>query len=215
MKIAFLHTAAAHVETFDTLLEGRADVQLIHEVQPAWLAQAVRSGITRELSEVVSQSLTALADRADVVICTCSSLGPIAQLMADPKVFRVDEPMMSAAVEHAPVLLVVCLESTMAASSELLEQAFSRADRAPRYTTLLCGEVWRHFEEGDTAAFGRQIAAQVVDELRSNEEHGCVVLAQASMRAAVEYLANCGVPVYSSIELALVRALANGSGDRL
>lgn len=69
------------------------------------------------------------------MICTCSTLGPIAEQLGDPRVIRVDEPMMAAAAQHDDVLLAVCLRSTIEASSMLLERAFAARRREARCST--------------------------------------------------------------------------------
>lgn len=208
MKIGFLHTSPVHVSTFDGLLADVPGAEAVHDVEEAWLRDAAASGLTPELCSAVAVRLQKLARATDAVICTCSTLGPIAGQLGDPRVFRVDEPMMAAAADHDDVLLVVCLRSTIEPSSMLLERAFAARGREPSCRTLFCADAWKLFEGGDLDGFGREIAANVRSDLASHAHTGCVVLAQASMRVAAERLADVGVPVLSSPEAAVAKALA-------
>ena len=78
MKIALLHTSAVHVQTFDSLLAQMPDIALVHEVEEAWLQEAIAAGVGELLHDKVSQRLLYLAEDADLVVFTCSTLGPIA-----------------------------------------------------------------------------------------------------------------------------------------
>ena len=208
MKIGFLHTSPVHISTFDERLADVAGVEAVHVVKEVWLREAATSGLTPELCSAVAGRLQELARVTHAVICTCSTLGPIAEQLGDPRVFRVDEPMMAAAAKHDDVLLVVCLRSTLEPSSMLLERAFAARGREPSYRTLFCADAWKLFEGGDVDAFGREIAANVRSDLASHAHTGCIVLAQASMRVAAERLADVAVPVLRSPKAAVAKALA-------
>ena len=91
-RIAFLHTSKAHVATFDGLLAD-LDVTLHHSVEPSWLERARRAGIDLVLLKEVRAHLEALAADADLVICTCTTLGPIAESMNDARIHRLDAPV--------------------------------------------------------------------------------------------------------------------------
>ena len=212
MKIGFLHTSAAHFVTFDDLLAGVPGAQSVHIVKEEWVAEAVARGVSRKLELQVTNLLAQMARDSDVVICTCSRLGRIAQDVRREDVFRVDEPMMEQAADHGDVLLVMCLESTVEPSSSLLEAAFRAKGKIPTYRTLVCSDAWQHFETGDPASFGRSIASAIRRDLASHEEPGCIVLAQTSMRVAVSYLAGNAIPVLSSPESAVDRAIALATG---
>jgi hypothetical protein len=204
--ISLLHTADVHVSTFEALL-AESDVALIHTVREDWLEDARRDGLTDDLTSMISEHLRTSAADADVVICTCSTLGPIAEQLNLPEVFRIDQPMMDLAAQNSPVLLAMCLQSTVLPSTQLLESAFARAGKAADYRTMLCGEAWPHFESGSLEKFGHTIGAAVRSNMELHPQTGCVVLAQASMTAAEPYLADIGVPVHSSPPLAAAKAL--------
>ena len=206
-KIAFLHTSPAHIPTFEKLL-ARDGVVLAHSVKEDWLTEAQNDGLSAPLVDKISNELKTLSADADAVICTCSSIGPVAQNMGLPDVFRVDQPMMAEAVKHTPVLLTMCLASTEVPSTELLVDAFKQASIKPNFRSLLCSDAWPFFEANNLERFGRDIADAIKLAIDKDSSVGCVVLAQASMAAAQPYLEDLGIPVFSSPALAAKRAMA-------
>ncbi|WP_212556223.1 hypothetical protein [Rhodococcus sp. 14-2483-1-2] len=98
--IGFLHTSPVHVPTFDGLThQSWPLLGTIHVVDEALLAQARAEGPEATQSAVRTR-LNELEDHsADVICCTCSTVGDIAEKseMGVP-VFRVDRPMARQAV---------------------------------------------------------------------------------------------------------------------
>ncbi len=209
--IEFLHTAEVHVETFDELLSRRqTTVRLHHEVRTDWLDRAREGGLTSELRAEVALHLHEAARRSSVVVCTCSTLGPIADDVGEEKaaVFRIDRPMMERAARiDGPCLVAVCLESTIEPTSHLLVDAYQQVGRTPDYEIVRCLDAWRHFEAGDAAQFAGTIAAGVRGSVSHATPPGCVVLAQASMACAETALSGLGVPALSSPRMAAEEAL--------
>lgn len=205
-KVALLHTAEVHVATFRRLLEELApEAEQSHVVHADWLAEAREGGLTAPLRERVTGFLADQAAANDAVLCTCSTLGPLADELARERgnVLRIDRPLMQRAAEHdGTILVALCLESTLAPTLDLLGAAFAEKGRPLDHRVALCREAWPRFEAGDMEAFGRAIADEVRDACRGLEHCGCVVLAQASMAVAEAHLADLGVPVYSSPRLA-------------
>lgn len=205
--IAFLHTASAHEQTFNDLLIDQP-IKTVHSVHEEWLTQARQDGLTDDLIDAVSARLRELADEADVVLCTCSTLGPIAQSLNMRNVLRVDQPMMQAAAAiDGTALLVMCLDSTVDASCVLFESACADADREPDYEVVTCPQAWQHFQDGDQAGFIREIEQTVQTEADVIDNLGCIVLAQASMSVAASSLQGLDVPVLTSPALAVKAAL--------
>ena len=203
--IGFLHTADVHTETFTRLASERG-FSSSHVVRAGWLAEAVQHGVSAELTERVSRQLLELQAECAVVVCTCSTLGAIATELRQPTIFRVDQPMMAMAASHNGVpLLAFCLESTRQSSTELLTDALKAAGKPPTIALADCSAAWPSFTDGDLGQFGHQIAGVVTAEYRNGNNVGCIVLAQASMAAALPYLSHHG-PVYCSPETAIEHA---------
>lgn len=208
--IEFLHTADVHVGTFETLLEPHAaDMGLRHEVRADWLARAQQEGVSAELHSEVRQHLTGAAERAAVVVCTCSTLGPIADEVAQvrPSVFRIDRPMMEAAARIGGTCLVaVCVEATIRPTTDLLAEVCWPGEAA--YEIALCADAWPYFEAGDTRRYAQTIARRVKERLAGLSAARCVILAQGSMAVAEPLLADADLPILCSPQLAAEEAVA-------
>lgn len=209
--IEFLHTAEVHVATFEHLLADRAsEVRLRHEVRADWLERARNEGLSRPLDDAVATHLRAAAERADVVVCTCSTLGPVADRIGDEgrAVFRIDRPMMEAAAgEPGTCVVAVCLQSTITPTTDLYERVCRTNAADSRHTIANCMSAWPHFEAGDPDRFAATIADSVRKALAGTPDAGCVVLAQASMACAETLLSDLRVPVFSSPRMAAREAI--------
>jgi len=209
MRIAFLHTADVHVEMFNQIFADLgSDVQLVHHVNADLLERARNEGTEAVRSEVL-QILANLKD-ADAVLCTCSTLGPIADEAAQaiPHVIRIDRPLMEqACAAGSKTLVALCLESTREATLSLLHDCASRANLPIAPTVVICSDAWAHFETGDQAAYAAAIATAIRAKLLEQPDIESVILAQASMRVAEPELEGLSVPVYSSPILAAQRCL--------
>ena len=207
--VAFLHSSETHVATFDALLQDTGvQVSVLHSVHPEWLERARDEGIGLVLLAAIRGHLAELAKSADIVVCTCSTLGPVAESMNEPNILRVDAPMMERAVAiGGQVLLVLCLDSTVESSRNLLERAFADAEREPSYRLLMVEDAWPAYEAGDMGAFTATIVRWVGAALSAEPQISCVVLGQASMHAARPALIGGGVPVLSSPATAVARVL--------
>jgi hypothetical protein len=210
--LAFLHTARAHVGTFDGLAREIDDgVPIRHLVREDLLAAAVSAGaITDAVRTDVESGLVALAnDGARVIVCTCSTLGSVAETAAVPSevhVMRIDRPMAEQAVAlGSHILVVAALPSTFSSTVELLRETAARAERQIETTEVLCDGAWPLFEAGDLGGY----AAAIARTLRSAARPGdVVVLAQASMAPVVELVRDLGVSVLSSPRLGVKAAIA-------
>ena len=208
MHIAFLHTAEVHVARFDALLDELAPgATTEHRVVPELLRRAQRDGIGAVRAETIAM-LTELAS-ANAVICTCSTLGSIADELArqHPHVVRIDRAMMEAACSYGPrILVALCLDSTRAATLDLLEECGQELGLPINAELVLVTEAWAAFEAGDMAAYADGIAGAVRQSV-VNIHFDCVLLAQASMDIAAAQLADLGIPVLTSPRAAVLRAL--------
>lgn len=163
MNIAFLHTAAVHVETFDGLLNQLGyEGKRTHRVMPELLDQARQYGLDH-VSAKVEAALSELAT-ADAVMCTCSTLGPIADVVSRTydHVLRIDRPVMEKACGIGPdILVAICLESTQTATLDLLKACADRAGTVISPRVVLCAAAWPYFERGDYEGFSDSIATTI------------------------------------------------------
>ena len=183
--LAFLHTAAPHVETFERLVrEQDAAVPTRHAVDAALLEAArVAGAVTPELD---------------------GRVGAAEAAPAGVPVLRIDRPMAERAVALATrVGVVAALASTLAPTAALLQAAARAAGRPLVLTEVVCGEAWPLFERGALEAYYDAVAAAAERAARGCE---VVVLAQGSMGPAAAR-ARCAVPVLSSPQSGVTAAL--------
>ncbi|WP_034591612.1 hypothetical protein [Hamadaea tsunoensis] len=189
--IGFLHTSPVHVPTFDRLAaEVAPGTPVRHVVDESMLADA-RAGMayTGKLSKAIHG-----LEGSTVIVCTCSTIGAHAEA-ADPRVIRVDRPMAARAARYPRVAVVAALASTLAPTERLLREEAARAGTAPALVEVACLDAWSLFEAGDLPAYHQAIASRVRGVAPDVD---AVVLAQASMAPALDYLADLTVPVLAS-----------------
>jgi hypothetical protein len=204
MRISFLHTAQVHVDTFNAIFKTLdASVELHHHVAPELLANARAHGVDAVRAETIDilNDLTT----ANAVICTCSTLGPIADTMKQPHILRIDRPVMEFACSKGQSIMVaICLESTRASTLALLQDC---ATQPVSPDVVMCDAAWPYFESGQIEKFAAEIDKTIRARLEHHNQIDCIVLAQASMHVAEPLLQDVYIPVVSSPKMAAMRAL--------
>src|SRR5690348_13163813 len=131
--IAFLHTSRAHVAAFDALLKDVApQLTALHLVREDLLARAQAEGLDDpDLIAGVRSALQSAASQSRVVVCSCSTLGGLAEATrASVPITRIDRAMADEAVQRgAPVLMVAALQSTLEPTAQLLRSSAERLGR--------------------------------------------------------------------------------------
>ncbi|MFI6461335.1 arylsulfatase [Streptomyces sp. NPDC050528] len=224
--LALLHTSPAHIPVFDALRdEDHQGLELRHFVDEELLARARREGPEAVAGAVRDALEEAVAAGARAVLCTCSTIGAVAEnagARIGVPVLRADRPMAAAAVAAGPrVVVAATLESTLGPTVALVEEEGRRrtgrgshepiaphepsAPMAPRESlapldirTLLVEGAWARFEAGDTEGCAR-LVADAVDAVTGAD---VIILAQGSM-APAQRLTTTAVPVLSSPRLGL------------
>ncbi|MFJ9854903.1 aspartate/glutamate racemase family protein [Streptomyces sp. NPDC101150] len=196
--LALLHTSPVHVPVFDALRDEDAPgLALRHLVRPELLERARELGPDAVAEEVAAALCGAAREGAQAALCTCSTIGSVAEAAGAAlgvPVLRVDRPMAAAAVAAGPrIVVLAALESTLGPTRDLIAEEAERAGREVRVTTVLVAGAWERFEAGDAEGF----VAAVVAAAREVPDADAIVLAQASMAAAADRLAG-PVPVLSS-----------------
>lgn len=201
--ISFLHTAGVHVATFDAVLDELAPgMARQHRVEAGWLERARDEGLSSQLTETIAGAMAALA-AGGVGVCTCSSIGAA----PDAPVIRVDRALMETGLQHgARPLIAMCLESTRAATLNLLDDTALKANVPVEPKVLMCEGAWPHFEAGDVASYAEAIA-DAVERAMQDGRPDSIVLAQVSMASAEPLLTRHGLPVLSSPRPGVAKAL--------
>lgn len=206
-----LHTVPALADTFHRRL-ATPGLGLIHVADPWLLARAIEVGVDEEVHDLVRAHVRHLADAgAEAVMVTCSSIGEAAEAAAgavDVPVLRVDLAMAEQAVGHAVrtsgggVAVLATLASTLGPTERLLRRVAAGADV----------EIVPTLVEGAVAArdAGNQdrhdlLVREAVE--RAAADADVVVLAQASMAAALDRPERLPVPVLESVSTGSERLL--------
>ncbi|MFF3686749.1 aspartate/glutamate racemase family protein [Streptomyces sp. NPDC002187] len=214
--LALLHTSPVHVPVFDALRDRhRPSLEMLHLVHEDLLVRARTDGPQAVAPAVADALAGAVAEGADAVLCTCSTIGAVAEACAPGlgvPVLRVDRPMAAAAAAHRRIVVAAALAGTLGPTADLIRQ--EAAGRDIELRTLLVEGAWERFEAGDREGYLHTVAA-AVDAVR---EADVIVLAQASMADAAERTITA-VPVLSSPGPGLraaadvVSATPRGAGD--
>ncbi|MFJ7125676.1 aspartate/glutamate racemase family protein [Streptomyces sp. NPDC098101] len=195
--LALLHTSPVHVPVFDALRDRHhPGLALRHLVDEELLVRAREEGPGAVAGAVAAVLAGAVADGADAVLCTCSTLGGVAEDAAASlgvPVLRVDRPMAAEAARARHVVVVAALRSTLEPTLALLAEESGPHPRL--ISTAVVEGAWERFEAGDREGYLDAVAAAVD---RAPVTEGCVVvLAQASMADAAERTST-PMPVLSS-----------------
>ena len=213
MKIAFLYTLEANKVLFRPYIAqylAIKNVTISHHVNEQLLKQAMADGLTPGVINQVQQEIQGIAKAgADIIICTCSTIGDAAEQTANitARVIRVDRPMAEQAVLDSKIHVLAALESTIEPTLELLQQCAKQLNQSPEITYTVIPEAWQYYADGDSVSYAKTIAKAITkdfskDMAQHNERNdlssNAIVLAQASMAPAVDYIQHWPTPILSS-----------------
>ncbi len=208
-RIACLHTAAGNAERMDAALAalGGAEAATLAHVERSDLLRRAEAegGLTDAIRLETEAALRALAEEADAVLLTCSTLGPAVEGVAGgAPTFRVDAALAAEAPASGGRVAVLYAVETTRAPTETLFLKAAAATGATVAMRLVEG-AWDAFRAGDDAAYARLVAAAA--DRAAAEGADVVALAQASMAGALD-LATTEKPVLASPLAGLRAALA-------
>src|SRR3954468_1436196 len=143
--IGFVHTVLSLPATFAALAEELApDAEVFHIVDESLLTVTRKGGSLTPLTRrrVLDHILSAADAGADVVVVTCSSIGPAvdgSHAFAPVPVVRIDEAMADEAVRRGPRIGVLAtLRTTLEPTAELVERRGVAAGTAVTVVPRLC-----------------------------------------------------------------------------
>ncbi|MFD0294097.1 arylsulfatase [Streptomyces sp. NPDC127061] len=205
MTLALLHTSPVHIPVFDALRDaGHPGLALRHLVHEDLLVRARESGPEAVAGDVRALLAGAVADGARAVLCTCSTIGAVAEaesVTLGVPVLRVDRPMAADAAARDRVVVLASITGTLAPTLALLAE--EAGDRAVDVRTVVVDGAWERFEAGDRDGYLDLVAA-AADAVTDCD---VIVLAQASMAGAVTRTVT-RIPVLSSPGPGLAAAAA-------
>lgn len=210
VTLGLLHTSPVHVPVFDGLRDAHhPGLALRHHVHESLLERAGREGPEAVAPAVRDALVEAVGEGAEAVLCTCSSIGAVAEALGPQvgvPVLRVDRPMAAAAVAAGPrVVVLATVESTLAPTVALVEEEARKAGRDVVVRAVVVDGAWARFQAGDARGYAEAVA-EAISEVRDAD---AVVLAQASMAPASELVPDVSVPVFASPRVGLAAAAAS------
>lgn len=189
-KLALLHTSHVLIPAFDQLCEENLpDTSVFHIVDKTLIEEARAAGAVTESTakRMTSYVKSAHQAGADVVMITCSSIGPGVKMVrasCDFPVLRVDEPMADEAVRiGGKIGVAATLASTLEPTVVLLRETAEAHSNNVELVTCLCEGAFPAFLAGDTRTHDRIVMESLKDLM---QRVNVIVLAQASMATVVE-----------------------------
>ncbi|HET8527633.1 MAG TPA: aspartate/glutamate racemase family protein [Gaiellaceae bacterium] len=198
--IGFVHTVLSLPPTFTQLAEELVpEADVFHIADETLLSNTRREGRLTPATRrrVLGYVESAAEAGADLVVVTCSSIGPAvdaSRAFLDVPVLRIDEPMADEAVRlGSRIGVVATLSTTLEPTAELVRRRAREAGEEVEVTAYLCD-----------GAFGSDRHDELVREgiAKAASESDVVVLAQASMARVA---GDAPVPVLSSPRLGMQR----------
>jgi len=219
--VALIHTVAGLDKVFGQLCaEVMPDVPTRHTVDESLLQDTIAVGhLTDDVhARFRAHAEAARADGADLIVLTCSSVGPAADDLGDQlgvPVLRIDAAMAERAAELGRrVGVAATLPTTLEPTATLVRRAAERLGREVVVTPALADGAFAALKAGRAEEHDRT----VMDVLRSlAAQSDVIVLAQASMARALagaETVEADGrpVPVLTSPRLGVERLRAVVAG---
>jgi Asp/Glu/hydantoin racemase len=208
-RVAFINTVTSLPAVFKGLVTELApSIDMYNIVDESLLQDTIRNG---QLSKTTIRRLVTYLEQAqeagaDMVMVTCSSIGPAADIgrtLVDIPVLRVDEPMADKALLNGKRIGVAAtLSTTLQPTAALIERRAAESGKNVTVVSKLCAGAFEALLAGDTAKHD-SLVAEGLRQLIPNVD--VIVLAQASMARIVETLPESEkvLPIYSSPRLAV------------
>ncbi len=211
-RLALIHTGSFLAPIFTKMVQAAMpDVEVFNIVDESLIQNTIAAN---QLTPLTSRRLASYIESAeeagaDVIMVTCSSVGPAveaARPFVSVPVLRVDEPMADQAVRMASKIGVIATLPTTLEPTRALVQARADAQGKPiEITTHLCQGAFQAVAAGDTETHDR-IVREGLKALMDQVD--VIVLAQASMARVVDTLGEDEkkVPILSSPQLGVEAA---------
>jgi len=210
--LALLHTVLSLPPVFAALAEELTPgTELFHIVDESLLNVTRKTGALTAVTRrrVLGYLESAAEAGADLVLVTCSSIGPAvdaAQDFVPVPVLRVDEPMADEAVRLGTrVGVIATLATTLEPTAALVERRAGVAGRNVVVDPRVCHGAFEALQAGDRDRHD-ELVREGLRELVADAD--VIVLAQASMARVVDSLPEDErtVPILSSPRLGVTRA---------
>jgi hypothetical protein len=210
-QLVFLHAAQSNIPVFEAVVtEAAPGVVRHHEVMAELLARAEREGLTDALEKDLRDLLSDIAaHRPRLVVCTCSTLGGLAERLGAGMglaVERIDRALAEAALDAGNrIMVLAATPATLQPTEDLFRSTATGMGLTPKLELRLVEGAWPLFLRGDLAGYHEAIAAAAREVMAGTD---VIVLAQVSMAPAKALLDDLPIEVLTSPEPGMTRALA-------
>ena len=199
------------MDTFDKLLEAHDhDFTVKHLVDEGVLEDAMTLGFVDDpiAKRIQNRVHEAVELGSDLIVCTCSSIGAVAEAMnpvGSVEIQRIDRAMADEAVRIGnKIILAAALHSTLGPTRELLLSSAKATGKSIDLVEVVVAGAWEQLKAGDKTAYSETIASALNNEAIQGD---VIVLAQASMADSASLITRKSIPVLSSPKLGLERAV--------
>ncbi len=207
--LGLIHTSATLVPVFaDLCSKYLPHIKTFNIVDDSLIKNTIACGeLTPSTSKrVVNYAASAQEAGADLILFTCSSIGPAVETAATltgVPVLRVDQPMADKAIQTGKRIGVVAtLSTTLQPTSDLVKRRAIAANKEIELKPVLCEGAFEALMSGDAATHDTKVA-EALKQL--SKEVDVILLAQASMARVVGNLdeADKLVPILASPTIAI------------
>jgi aspartate/glutamate racemase len=188
-KLALIHTVSWYdklvIHPFvDPWQKKNPDVEIINIMDDSLLSESLANGgptkdVTRRM---LNYFLAAESAGADVIMCTCTTMGPctrLARQILHKPVFNIDEPMAKEAVSKGNVLGILATLSTSAPATKMLLEIEAREQKKEIDIKIAINEeAFKYLINGDVSKHNELIYHELD---RIQNEVDVIVLGQISL----------------------------------
>lgn len=203
-KLTIIHTTTATITTIPQLIHQEYEsLDVVNLLDDSLLNEIKQKGSMSKgvMERFIEYAIIAQNSGSDAILLACSSLGEaanIAREILDIPLYKIDEPMAISAVERGQRILVLgTVKSTLTPTLKLIESKIKDSSYVVNCT--LIPDVFELYasnrEEHD------QKIAHVITEYQ--DDYDVIVLAQASMSNAKQYVEGCSDKILTSLPLGI------------
>ena len=204
-KLTILHTTLATTTTIPAMIRELYpdEFDIVNVLDDSLLNDIKCSGrmSASVIERFIQYACIAKNNGSDALLLACSSLGKaadIARELLDIPLYKIDEPMADQAVNSGNNILVLgTVKSTLEPTSDLIRS--KRKSQEQSITCILIPVVFELYEI-DREQHDQRIAEVIQEHLNT---YDVIVLAQASMANAIQYITQGREKIVTSLPLGL------------
>ena len=201
-KLTILHTTLATTTTIPAMIRELYpdEFDIVNVLDDSLLNDIKCSGRMSAsiIERFIQYACIAKNNGSDALLLACSSLGKaadIARELLDIPLYKIDEPMADQAVESGNNILVLgTVKSTLEPTSDLIRS--KRKSQEQSVTCILIPDVFELYEI-DRERHDQKIAEVIQEHWNT---YDVIVLAQASMANAIQYITQGREKIVTSLD---------------